>query len=289
MFAMLTSIFQIIHSNELVALHSLGISKMQVIRPIFYISLLFTLIYIGLNASSFVKANEFADNIKRHGEISQNTNNLFLKSFDTYIYIQNLNPIAKTGSNLKIFITENGDLKEIINAKRGTYKDNFWNLEDVQIIKKPQITDYKLSNKALKYEHLNSLKALKGFKPQIIDNLYKGDSKLTIQESIQAINLLKSQNLKTNKIRANLYTMILFPLFVPILIIGMFYQLPTLRRGANIAFLSTMSIFGVLVLWGILFTMAKISTNGAINPELGIALPVFLVFLLSIFLVYKNR
>lgn len=289
MFAMLTTIFQLIHSNELVAMYALGISKMQVIQPIFFISLFLTLIYIGMNASSFVKANEFADNIKKHGEISQHTTDLFLKSFDTYVYIQKLDPVKKEGENLKIFITKENDLEKIIYAKKGFFKEDYWHLEDVKITQKPIITEYKLSDKALKTTKLKSLKTLKGFKPQIIDNLYKGKSKLTIQDSIQAISLLKSQNLKTNKMRANLYTMILFPLFVPILILGMFFKLPTLRRGANIALISSVSVFGVLILWGVLFTMAKIATNGSIIPELGIVLPVFLVFLLSLFLVYKSK
>jgi lipopolysaccharide export system permease protein len=285
-FAMLTTIFQLIRSNELVSLYALGASKKQVIMPIFLLSLFVTLLYIALNASAFVKANEFADSIKRNGEISDMSKELFLKSDDDYVYFETLNPLQKEGTNIKIFRTKDTNVIEIIKAKRAIFKDNHWELEEVSITNKPDINapDAKLT-----YKYLPIMITLQGFKPQIIDNLFKGKSKLTIQDSFAAIKLLKAQNLKTDKIRANLYIMIAFPLFAPLAILALFYPLPAQRRASNIALLSTLYIFAVLMIWGLLFTMAKISFNGAILPEFGIILPLFLLLLISLYLIYKNR
>jgi len=285
-FSMLTTIFQLIQSNELVSLYALGASKRDVITPIFLLSLLMTLMYIFLNTSTFVKANEFADSIKKNGKIANDTKHLFLKSHNNYVYMERLNPLKKEGTNIKIFQTKNTDVTAILEAKKAHFQEGHWELQDILKITKPNINT---PHAKLTYENIKSMQALEGFKPQIIDNLFKGKSKLTIQDSFSAISLLHEQNLKTDKIRANLYIMIAFPLFAPIAILALFYPLPAQRRSSNIAILSTLYIFGVLMLWGVLFTMAKISSNGAILPEFGIVVPLFLLFILSLYLIYKNR
>ncbi len=284
-FSMLTSIFQIIHSNELVALYALGVSKKDVIKPIIFISLLVTLIYIALNTSNFVKAENSARNIKKYGEIERETKNLFLKSHDNYVFIETLYPIKKEGENIKIFTTKNGDLTGVLKAKKAVFKGNYWELFDVQkLIKPTPIT----KESKLTFQNIPYMRALEGFKPEIIDNLFKGRSKLTIQNSFSAIKLLNEQNINTDKIRGNLYLMIFFPLFAPIVILALFYPMPTMRRGANIGMLSSLYIFGVLILWGLFFTLAKISTNGSILPEIGILLPLILLSIVSMAIVYKK-
>jgi len=285
-FSMLSTIFQLIRSNELVSLYALGASKKDVIRPIFLLSLCITFLYIGSNASNFVQANEFADSIKRNGKIADTTKHLFFKSHENYVYIQSLNPLEKKASDIKIFKTKDTDVTHIISAKKATFKGKHWLLEDIHEIRKPNIN---LPDSRLIYKNVESITALEGFKPEIIDNLFKGKNKLTIQDSFSAIYLLNKQNFKTNKIRANLYIMIAFPLFAPIAILALFYPLPAQRRESNIAVLSTLYILGVLILWGILFSMAKISSNGALAPELGILLPLVVLFLLSVYAIAKNR
>jgi len=286
LFAMLSTIFQLIRSNELVSMYALGASKENVITPIFLLSLLITLLYIAFNATLFVKADEYANNIKQHGKISTSSKHLFLKSHEKYVYFESLNPLKKEGKNVKIFITKKRDVTHILKAKTALFKKDHWELQEVTKITKPNPND---KDAKLHFETLSTLQALKGFKPQIIDNLFKGKSKLTIQDSFTAISLLKKQNLKTDKIRANLYIMTAFPLFTPLAILALFYPLPAQRRSSNIALLNTLSIFGVLVVWGLLFTMAKISFNGAILPEFGILTPLLLLLLVSIYIIYKNR
>lgn len=286
LFSMLMSIFQLIRSNELVSLYALGASKRNVITPIFILSLFITLLYIALNNTTFVKANEYADSIKKHGKITNTSSHLFLKSEDDYIYIESLNPLHKEGKNIKIFKTKETDVTQIIEAKRAIFKEDHWELQDVTQITKPNINQ---KDAKLRFTKQKRLDALEGFKPQIIDNLFKGKSKLTIEDSFAAITLLHAQHLKTDKIRSNLYIMILFPLFAPIAILALFYPMPAQRREVNLALLSTLYIFGILMLWGLLFTMAKISSNGALSPELGIGIPLLLLLFLSLYLIYKNR
>ncbi len=285
-FAMISSIFQIINSNELVALYSLGVSKQNIIKPIVFISLIITFTYIMLNATGFVKAGEYARNIKKYGEIERETKNLFLKSHDNYVYIETLFPIKKEGQNITIFTTQNGDLTGVLKAKKAIFKGNYWELFDVKKLIKPiPIT----KDSKLTFQNIPYVKALEGFKPEIIDNLFKGRSKLNIQNSISAITLLNEQNINTDKIRGNLYLMLFFPLFAPIVILTLFYPMPIMRRGSNMGMLSSLYIFGVLILWGLFFTLAKISTNGSILPELGILLPMVILTLASFYIINKKR
>lgn len=280
-FAMLLSIFNILKSNELVSLYALGVSKNDIVKPIMAISVFITLFYILLGfVPNFVHAYEESENIKKYGSPNKTTSGLFLKSHDSYAYIDTLLPEQKEGKDLKVFVTKEHKLVEILEAKSAVFKDNHWNLMDVTSIKIPHLNN-SAEDANLIIEQLKERSALHGFTPKIIDTLFQRLSKLTIQEAFVAINLLDSQNLNSDKIRSNLYTMTLFPLFAPIVIYGLFFPLPAQRRGANIALLSTLFIFSILSIWGILFTLAKISANGSVSPELGIILPIIALALLA--------
>lgn len=286
-FAMLLTLFSILKSNELVSLYALGVSKSDIIKPIAIIAFSVTMIYILLGfLPQFVHAYEESENIKKYGTPSKVTSDLFLKSDNTYAYIGELLPKKKIGRNLKVFITKENKLVEILDAKTAIFKDNFWQLQDVTSTKIPTLEKSHADAKLL-FETFDQKEALYGFKPKIIDTLFQRLSKLTIQDSFEAIQLLEKENLNGEKIKANLYTMLFFPLFAPIAIYGLFFPLPAQRRGTNIALLSTMYIFAILSIWGILFTMAKISANGAISPELGIIVPIFILAFLAYFLSRK--
>jgi len=279
-FAMLLTIFNILKSNELVSMYALGISKKEFIKPIIIIASVITVGFISLNFfRDYVDAYEKAKNIRRYNNPNKTTSSMFLKSDETYAYIDKLYPEKKEGEGLKIFITKEHKLIEILEAKQAKFKDNLWNLKDVTSIKIPDINNTK-DAKLIFTTHKNR-EVLHGFKPKIIDTLFQKLSKLTIQDSFEAITLLDKQGLNSNKIKSNLYTMLIFPLFAPIVIYGLFFPLPAQRRGSNLALLSSAYIFGILSIWGILFTLSKISVNGSILPEFGIILPIIILAILS--------
>ncbi len=288
-FAMLLTIFGILKSNELVSMYALGISKHDLIKPIMVIASGLTVLFIALNfLPDFVDAYEKAKNIRKYNNPEQTTKEIFLKSNDTYAYIGELLPEEKEGKDLKIFITKEHKLVEVLEAKNATFKNNRWNLKDVTSIKIPDVNKINQDTKLI-FQKLESKEVLQGFKPKIIDTLFQRLAKLTIQDSFTAIKLLDKQNLNSNKVRSNLYTMLFFPLFAPIVIYGLFFPLPAQRRGSNIALLSTLYIFSILSIWGVLFTLAKISANGSVSPELGIIVPILLLILLALFVSRKYK
>ena len=289
-FALLLAILQIIKSNELVTLYALGVSKERVARPFLIIASLLTLIYIGLNTLPyFVQSMETSTNIRRVGTISSISSSIFIKSGDNYAYIERLNPHNKSAEGMKVFRIEHGDLKEIIEAKRGRFKNDHWELEDVMILHKPRLDPTHLQDAKLTITTHKKRDVLTGFTPRIIDTLFQSSPRLTIQDSILAMELLNKQKLRTEKVRANLYMMLFFPLFAPITIFGLFFLFPTQHRGSNLPVFTTLVIFGTLVVWGIIFTLTQIALNGAISPEAGIILPIVLLAAAAFYIYRKYR
>ncbi len=284
--AMIISKFNIIRTNELVALYALSISKNQVIKPIFFISLLITIFYVLLNFTNFPYSKDFAHNIITNSTLSSNSKNLFLKYFNNYIYINKLDPVEKEAFNIKIFELKNKDLTNIIYAKRAKFVKNIWILQDIDMIKKPNINQ---KNAKLQKLHYNTLKMLKGFKPKIIENVYEGNSNFSAIDAMLAIRLFLSQNINIQNIKATLFSLIVFPFFAPLLILILFYYMPISNRFFNLTFASSIFIFISLMTWSILFMLVRMSKNAIINPEIGIILPIIILSFFASFLYYKNR
>jgi len=287
-FALLMAMLQIIKSNELVTLYALGVSKKRVAKPFITIAAGITLFYIVLNTLPyFTQTHETAYNIRKRGTVSAISSSMFIKSGKDYAYIESLNPHEKTGTGMKIFKTDGIRLKEVIEAKQGKFIKDHWELKDITLYDIPETNSSNPTDAKLRIKQYKSKGVLYGFTPRIIDTLFQTSPKLTIQDSFAAMELLKRQGLKTDKIRANLYMMTIFPLFAPIVVFGLFFLFPAQHRGANLSLLTTFVIFGTLVLWGITFTLSKIAANGALSPEAGILLPIFLMALGS-FYIYKR-
>ncbi len=281
LFAMIISKFYLIRTNELIAMYAVGISKNRLIKPIFISSLLITIFYVLLNFTSFAYAKDYAHNILTNSTVLNNSNNLFLKYFDKYIYIKKLNPLKKEAFDIKIFEVKNGDLSSIVSAKKAKFSKNYWILSDVNIVKKPNVDD-KIAKLSQKQYH--TYKALKGFKPKIIESIYEGKSNFSIMDALDAINLFLSQNVNISKIKASLYTMLIFPFFAPLLSLILFYYMPISSRFFNLALSSSIFVFISLVVWAMLFMFVKMSINSVVSPEVGIILP---IMLLAIFAFYK--
>jgi lipopolysaccharide export system permease protein len=287
-FALISSMIFFIKENELVVLYSLGASKKLVLKPfLIMMSIFITLFWILNNNPTFVSAKQISDNIKKYGQVSKYENNLFLKSKDNYIFIEKLNKYKKEGTKIEIFETKGVDLKRVIKAQKGVFKDNCWLLSDVKIITKPTVDDTVL-NKKLEVKKVDSMKVLNGFKPTIIGSLYKGSQGLTISDDIEAISLLKDRGLSIATIKANLYQAIFFPLFSLFLGVVLFFKLPIQRRGENLAMLSAGLYFVALITWGVLYMLIEVSKNGVVIPEVGIILPIFLLGVYSYFF-YKRK
>jgi lipopolysaccharide export system permease protein len=286
-FAMIVAKFSMIRSNELLCMYSVGVTKNALILPIFFTAIFLVFTYIFLNFTQFAYAYEFRSNLLKYSQIARSSSNLFLKYEGKYVYFGELNPLKQEAVNVKIFDLEENELKEIIKAKRGSFKDNIWVLEGVERISKPVAQSG--FNNGLKIEQLDTLSTLEQFRPKIIENAYLGAQSLSIPDALDAIKFFGDQGINVNYAKTNLYFLIFFPFFAPFIVVIFYYYLPLSGRFFNLALMNFAFVFVALVAWGVLFTLGKFAANSVVAPELAILLPIVILGIVAFSLYHKNR
>jgi len=286
-FAMIVTKFSMIKSNELVTLYSIGITKSDIIKPLFFCSLFISVVYISLNMTSFANSLEYSRNLLQYNTIAKNSSGLFLKNDNQYIFFKKLNPIKKYATGIKIFTVKDNDLIKIVSAKSGYFYKDSWVLRNVHIKTKPKVKS--ISSDGISEEFRARYTTLKDFKPQIIDNVYKGEYGMSIIDAFDALRFFSTQNINLDRIKTLLYAHLLFPIFAPLLVVILFYKLPINDRFFNLALLTFIFIFTTLSTWGILFVLIKLSSTSVIIPEIGVIMPILLLGFLSLRAYYKEN
>ncbi len=280
-FAMIATKVFLIRSNALVAFYAIGYSKNDVLKPFVLVSLVIVSIYIALHSSAaFARANEYAINIAKSSSYLRPTSNLFFTYENKYIFFGKLFPLQQRATDIRVFAIDESNLRELVVAKSAYYKDDYWHVPKAHVMRKPEQISF--SGKGIEIEERETLSILKGFKPKILDQVYEGKANYTIIDAVEALFLLTDQNINVDRIKSVLYKTFLNPLFVPSLIIIIFFFVPVSQRFLNITLFSFGAILATLMTWATLFILSELSFNKAIPSEVGIALPIFLLFLLAI-------
>jgi len=286
-FAMIVTKFGMIKSNELVTLYAIGITKKNIVKPLFFSSMFLTVIYISLNFTTFAYAYEYSRNLLKYNTISTTSNGLFLKNKEQYIYFKKLDPIKKQAIGIKIFTVEENDLTQIISAKTGYFSKDRWVLKDAVIKSKPKVVS--IHDKGMKIVKQKKYITLKDFRPKVIENIHKGAYNMSIIDALDALSFFATQNVNLDRVKTLLYSHFFFPLFAPILVVILFYKLPISSRFFNLALYSFIFVFVTLATWGILFILTKLSTTSVILPEIGVILPISLLALFALSKYYKEN
>ena len=280
-FAMITTKVFLIRSNALVSFYSLGYSKTDILRPFVIISTLIIFLFVSLHSlPSFSRANEFAKNIRLHGEYLSPTRDLFFTYKDKYIYFSKMIPLQEKAEGIRVFSLKNESLKEVLVASSAIYKNSHWHIKYADIITKPDILDF--DSLGIKVKNEKDLEILQNFRPKILDQVYEGKVNFTIGDAIDAFVLLKDQNINTDTIKGALYKIFIYPFFVPCLVVIIFFFVPISSRSLNISLFSFGAILATLIIWAILFALLELSNNKTISAEVGIVLPIIILFLVAI-------
>ena len=286
-FAMIATKIALIRSNSLVAYYSLGYSKADVLRPFTLISTFLIISYILIHLyPPFAKGKEFSDNIYSNKINGAPTQNLFFTYEDYYVYFQELRPLQQMAKEIRVFKVEENDLREVIVAKEAVYKDHYWVVADAKRLTKPQ--NVGLKSQGIELSENEELKILKDFRPAILDQVYEGSLTYTILDAFEAMKLLEEQNVNTDKVKSVLYTMIVYPFFVPFVVIIIFFFVPISPRFLNVSLFSFAALIVSLLIWGIFYTLIQLSNAQTIPAEIGIVLPVVLLGLISMLVWYKK-
>lgn len=279
-FAMISTKIYLIRSNALVSFYSLGYSRTDVLKPFLFVSTFIITLFIAAHATSFARADEFANNIKQTQQYLNPTKNMFFTYGDKYIYFGKLSPLQKKAEDVRVFQVSNRNLKEMVSSSEAVYRDGEWHLKDVHIIQKP--LDMSSIKNGIVISDKSDLALLRDFKPKILDQVYDGKVNFTIGDAVDALFLFKDQNLNISQIKSALYKIFVYPFFVPALITIIFFFVPTSGRFINISLFSFGAILATLVVWGLIFMMIEYANNKTVSSEIGVVLPVFILIVISI-------
>lgn len=264
--SMIVAKMALIRSNALVSFYALGYSKKEVLRPFIFVSFILTAIYISLHFTTFVNSEQYAKSLLDKKKSFSVTRNLFVKYNDSFIYISQLVPAVKEAKDIRIYKMSEGDLSQIIYGKSAKFDGSKWLIEDATIVTKPHVKG--LSKEGLRIER-KDVETLVGFKPKILTSVFEGKKYYTIQDAIDALNLLAEQKLQTSKVRSIIYYMVVSPFFAISLVVIFFLSIPPHARSANLLWVSFVLTGTTLFVWGVIYLLYRISLSGVIMPELG--------------------
>jgi len=280
-FAMISTKILLIRSNALVSFYSLGYSRVQILKPFVVVSVVITIIYILLHASSsFSRANEHAKNIEDNSEYLSPTRDLFFSYKEKFVYFSKMVPLQSRAEGVRVFSATNGSLKEVVVASSAIYEDGFWHIKKADIIMKPD--DLGFNSPGIKVSSNQDLKLLEGFKPKILDQVYEGKVNFTIGDAVDALLILKDENVNLDTIKGSLYKILIYPFFAPSLVVIIFFFVPISARFLNVSLFSFGAIIATLMIWGIMFILSEFAKNKTIPAEIGIVLPVLTLFIIAL-------
>lgn len=275
-FAMIASLVEMIRSNALAAYYAIGYSKARILAPFLSVAVLMIGIHIALHATNFARANEFAKNLRETSQFIRPTSNLFFTHEGNYIFFGNLYPLTRKAEDIRIFSFEKGRLSEVTTAKEAVYDDGYWNMRKAHIVHPPKTLD--LDGEGFVTEDRQNIKALRDFKPKILDQVYEGKANFTIGDGLDALALLENQNVDVAKITSAIYRIFLTPWFSVIMMVIFFFYAPISTRFLNLSLFSFGAILATLIVWGIFFMMGELANNKTLSPEAGIIAPIVFLF-----------
>ncbi|CUU40536.1 MULTISPECIES: LptF/LptG family permease [Helicobacter] len=271
----------LLKSVQFTALMALGYSKLQILFPLLIISSIFTAGFIGLNSTSFAYAQEYAEGI-----IYQNTQNvrenLLLKSGNQYIFLRKLYPLSNgeaRAEGIKIFVLDNEHrLIGYHESKEAFFESNTWILKNAKSVSiSPTLT---LGDNPLQMSVSEELETLQGFSSKVLETIAQDKPIASLIDALASLHIAHKQGVSTDKIRAILYGLLIVPFFVPLCIAIIAYYIPSLPRYGNLTLISFVCIIGALAIWGLFFSLSQLSVAGLIYPELGLLLPMGILFVI---------
>ena len=269
----LATIITLVKKNEMIAFLSIGYSFKHLLKPIFSVAFIITTFFILLQG---VINTSFSDQAKSiiSGKYFSNVNkNLFFKFNDNIIFIKKLDVLHKTAYDMKVFFMKKNKLVYIYDIKKAIFKNNTWQSDE--------IIAHVLTNKAIITKKIK-IEILKGFKPDILNKL---ESKvyMTLKIALQALYLLKKENMNVNFIKTYIYNAIIPPLSFILLIVIIFLKAPIHSRISNISLYIAVSLFSGIVLWSLFLLVKKMAVSGIVCADIAFITPFIILLGLAIY------
>jgi lipopolysaccharide export system permease protein len=278
-FAFIATLIGLVRSNALTSYYALGYSRFAVLAPMLYTTVFILILYIAAHMTSFARAHEYAENLRASSKVLVSVDNLFFTHEGSYIYFGTLNPLTQRASQIRIFTFKEGRLVESIQANEAYYQNHYWNMPNAVVIRSPKTLD--LNGEGVERIRGQDIRVLKDFRPKILDQIVEGKVNYTILDALDALALLKGQNIDLSKIESSLYRNFVTPWFALMMIILIYAHVPIGSRFANLSLYGFGAILATLIVWGVLFMLGELSNNTTLTPLVGVIIPIVLLGLLS--------
>jgi lipopolysaccharide export system permease protein len=284
-FALIMTKLTLVKNNTMAALHAFGYDKKRLFVPLFTVASVTYVIFLGLNSTEFPYAKDKAAFIANNEIGTGAVDDIFFKYNDTFVYINELDPIEKKITDITIFKVEGYQVLYTISAPVARFDEEKWIAYDATL--KTHIYE---NNELKTYtvEHKEYIETLEGYKPKIIESLYAGKS-LNIIDAYFTWKLLEKQNLNSDKIRAAFYDKVVMPLSSLGLLLILFFKLPFHARMMNVGAVISLSLGVTFMIWGALYALSQIGLNGVLAPELTAILPILLLMVVAVYVFFTDQ
>jgi lipopolysaccharide export system permease protein len=284
-FALIMTKLSFVKQNTMGALHAFGYSKKRLIAPIMFVATLTYGIFLALHTTEFSYAKDKAAVLLENQLNAYDVNDLFFKYNDTFVYMKKLDPVHQRLENITIFKVKGHKVLYTIHAPYATFDGKEWEahqaLLKTHIYEKGELARYTVA-------HKKSIKTLSGYKPKIIESLYEGKA-LNIVDAYHTWRLLEKQHLNSDKIRAAFYEKTVMPLFALAMVIILFFKLPFHARMMRFGLVIAMALGATFVVWGVLFGLYQIGSNGVLAPEITAVLPIVLLWIYALYVYFTDE
>ena len=285
-FAVIMTKLSLVKQNTMGALHAFGYNKKRLFSPLLLVAVVTYSILTFLHTTEFSYAKDKASLLLKNEFHAYDFNDIFFKYNDTFVYINDLDPVEKKIEDITIFKVEGHQVRYTIHAPIAVFDGNEWDAQNA--ILKTHVYNKKGELEKYTIEQKKSIKTLQGYKPKIIESLYEGKA-LNIIDAWNTWKLLSKQSMNSDKIRAALYNKIVVPLFALALLLILFFKLPFHARMINLGSVIALSLGATFMVWGILFGLNQMGSNGVLLPELSAILPIVLLWIYALYVYFTDE
>lgn len=272
-FALIITLILLLRSGELVAFYALGVSKNALIMPVFIIACVISALFVLLQCTPAAYAKDAKNSILELGSQKFfSFNSAFIKSKNNFIYFATIDEKKQSAPFAYIFEIKDNKLVKKVLAMDVRFDKDKWIAKTAYAQILP--TDLALGKNALSYEASINYEVLEGFEPRLLSNLNNAATSYSIIHAIRTIYQTIGDDINLALIKTSLYLSVFFPFFAPFGLLALYYYAPAIPRYSNLALMGFGFVVSTLCVWGLLYTLSRLSSSGTLNAELAIIAPI---------------
>jgi lipopolysaccharide export system permease protein len=273
--------------NEIVICLTSGLKSLKLVFPFLIVSSILC-IYMIISGDYINTKIEYVRNSYKKKVIENNNNyvvnrlsDLWLKEDNnTFIYIEMVDPILKTMTNLRLYqINTDFKLVKVNKIGKAQYIDGEWKYEEIKNYKIDKNCTYTFGGINIKDATLNN----------IIKISLNTPKSLSIQDLIMMINFYNNKGLDTKIYKFVLYKKFSYPLSAIALVLLMVPLCIKLSRHSAYVFIASKVLIFAFFYWIMQSIFETLGRNEYISPFYASFIPVFMCFAIAVYIIINRE